>query len=117
VRELRAVLVMMPPLLAGLVRNVVAVRFKQADAQLAIVEEISDLEHLPQRLGATKPDLLIIGPASDASQKVAASIAAHTPVLTVSSNLNRILGPGPTDEVAFTPDALTRRLSEILHDT
>jgi hypothetical protein len=115
-RELRTVLVMVSPLLAGLVRYVVAARIEQSDARLVIIAETSDLQNLPDRLGAIDPDLVIIGPARVTSQRIAASAAAHTRVLTMSTNLGQVLGPGPTDVVAFTPDALTQRLRDMLQE-
>ena len=99
-RELRTVLVMVSPLLAGLIRYVIASRIKQSDALLAIVAETSDLEELPERLAAMNPDLVIIGPANNSAQRFVASAAVHrSRVLTLS-----------------TLDTLTEHLSDLLQE-
>ena len=115
-RELRTVLVMVSPLLASLIRYVIESRIKQSDAQLAIVAETSDLEELPERLAAMNPDLVIIGPASNSAQRLAASAAVHSRVLTLSTDPGRLPGPGPTDVVALTLETLTQRLRDLLQE-
>ena len=116
-RELRTVLVMVPPLLAGLVRRVVAARFEQADAHFTIVAETSDLNDFAGLLRAIDTDVVIIGAAGVASKLVEASIPVHARVLTLSSNLNQVLGPGPADVAPFTPDTLAQRLLNIQRET
>lgn len=116
-RELRTVLVMVSPLLTGLIRYVAESRIKQPHARLSIVAEINELEHLPQELREMKPDLVIFGPASDAAQRAATSVAARARVLTLSANLSSVSGPGPDDVDSLTLDTLTKRLSDILQET
>ena len=40
-------------------------------------------------------------------------ISSGAPVLALSEDFSRLLGPGPEDDVAFTADALAGRLREI----
>jgi hypothetical protein len=52
-------------------------------------------------------DVVILGPGA------APGRAAGAPVLALSEDFSRLLGPGPEDDVAFTADALAGRLREI----
>ncbi len=116
-RELRTVLVMVSPLLAGLIRYIVESRIKQPHARLSIIADIDDLEHWPPELGDMHPDLVILGPSSKAEQRAAAWAGADARVLMLSENLSRVSGPGPNDVDPLTLDTLTQRLSDILQET
>ena len=116
-RELRSVLVLVSPLLAGLIRYIVESRIKQPHARLSIIAEIDDLEHSPPELGGMHPDLVILGPSSNAEQRAAAWAGAEARVLMLSEDLSRVSGPDPNDVDPLTLDTLTRRLSDILQET
>jgi len=116
-RELRTVLVMVSPLLAGLIRYIVESRIKQPRARLSIIADIDDLEHWPPDLGDMQPDLIILGPSGNAAQRAAAWAGVDTRVLTLSANLSRVSGPGPDEVDPLTLDTLTQRLSDILQET
>jgi hypothetical protein len=115
VKEFRAVLVMVPPLLADLIRHVVASRVEASVFALSIVEEISDPTDIGPRLRALDPDIVIVGPAGAALLIDAAAIVPpRARVLTLSADLARILGPGKGESVAFTPEVLAGSLRNIL---
>ena len=106
--ELRAVLVTAPPLLADLIRRVLAGR-----VGLSIVAEIADPEIAVLRLRDLAPDIVIIGPAGNAPAFDAALVRSLLPqarVFALSADLMRLFGPGQDDESEFTPDALADRL-------
>jgi hypothetical protein len=115
-REVRIVLVMVSPLLAGLIHHVVASGLKHPDARLAIVDETDDLEDLPHRLAAIHPDLVVIGPAGADVQRAASSAASHLRVITLSADLQGFEGPGRDDAVAFSVETLTQRLGQMLNE-
>jgi len=81
-----------PPLLADLIRRVVAAR-----AGITLTETA----------GAAAADVIILGPAA------APRPASAVPVLKISADLNHINGPGPADSTPFSPDALAALLRGI----
>jgi DNA-binding NarL/FixJ family response regulator len=108
VPELRAVLVTAPPLLADLIRGVLAGR-----VGLSVVAEIADPKIAAVRLRDLAPDVVIIGPAANAPAFDAALVRALLPqarVFALSADLTRLFGPGQDDDSEFTPDTLADRL-------
>ena len=106
-RELRAVLVGVPPLLADLIRQVAVARLAAADVRLSIVAELGDLPD-GTWLSKTSANLIVIrqGAAPPADR-------GATPVLALSSDLSRLLGPGPDDVADLTPETLAAALLEV----
>jgi DNA-binding NarL/FixJ family response regulator len=108
VPELRAVLVTVPPMLADLIRHVLTSR-----VGLSIISEIAAPEAAAESLRDLAPDLVIIGPSTDASPLSAAvvrNMLPHARVLTLSADLSRVFGPGEDDVAEFTPDTLAECL-------
>ena len=114
VKEFRAVLVMVPPLLADLIRHVVASRAEASGFALSIVAEICNPTDIGERLRELDPDIVIVGSAGAALLIDAAAIVPRARVLTLSADLARILGPGKGESVAFTPEVLVESLRNIL---
>lgn len=126
-RELRVVLVRVPPFLADLIRHVVAPRFERwrfeqrggpplaqpSAVNLSIISEISDTPDIGELVGRIAPHVLILGTAAAVSLRGAPSLPAEVRVLTLSPDLTRIYGPGQGDSATLTPDALADRLHEI----
>jgi hypothetical protein len=95
-------MVVVPPLLAGLIRHGVGSRV--ADVT---VTELADLDHTAARLRDTGADLVIVGPAAPATDAaLIRRILPHARVLTVSADLARLVDLDTGEGVAFTPDAL-----------
>jgi hypothetical protein len=121
VRELRVVLVRVPPFLADLIRHVIAARFERRRAgrfagqpaaerlgiTVSIVSEISDDADMGALINRAAPHVVILGTAA------AAPVPGDVRVLTLSPDLSRIYGPGPGDSAALTPDVLADRLHDI----
>jgi hypothetical protein len=61
VRELRAVLLSVPPLLADLISRVATSRLEQYGIRLSILAEIADVASVGARLAELAPDLAIVG--------------------------------------------------------
>jgi AmiR/NasT family two-component response regulator len=100
---MRAVLVTVPPLLADITRHVLS------RTGVSIIAEIADTAISAKRLRNLAPDVVIIGPQTDARPLSAAlvrSMLPHARVLTLSADLSRILGPGEDDVHEFTPETL-----------
>jgi hypothetical protein len=114
VKEFRAVLVMVPPLLADLIRHVVASRAEASGFALSIVAEICNPTNIGERLRRLDPDIVIVGSAGAASLIGAAVIVPRARVLTLSADLAHIHGPGKGESVAFTPEVLAESLRNIL---
>jgi hypothetical protein len=113
VRELRAVLVGVPPLLADLISRVATSRLEQYDIRLSILAEISDVASVGGRLAELIPDLAIVGQAA-ASRLTAGMIASSIPVLVLSADLSYIAGPGPNNAAPLTPESLIAALRAVI---
>ena len=116
VLEIRAVLGMVPPLLADMIRQVVAARAANLGAALHIVAEIDDFTNIGARLDAHRPHLMILGPCATAlTPSIRAQIYLRTElrVLTLSSDLAQVLGPNVADCAPLTPDSLAQLVLEI----
>jgi hypothetical protein len=127
VRELRVVLVRVPPFLADLIRHVIAPRFEQRrleqcggrpmaeplGAALSIVSEISDTPDIRELIERMAPHVVILGSAAAVSLGAEAPLPSDVRVLTLSRDLTRVYGPGQGDSATFTPDVLADRLLDI----
>jgi hypothetical protein len=127
VRELRVVLVMVPPLLADLIRHVVASRFEQWRGELSagqsnaeplgvalsIIAEVSDTPDIGELVRRTSPHVIIVGTAAAASLCAAVTLPSDVRVLRLSADLTRLYGPVADDSTDLTPDALADRLHDI----
>ena len=105
--ELRTVLVIAPPLLADLIRRALSDRVEKS-----IRIEVAAPAEASERLLDVDPDVVIAGPLSASSPSVAGPPRAR--VLSLSADLDLILGPNMDDVAPFTPDALAARLRDIL---
>jgi hypothetical protein len=114
VLQLRAVLVMVPPLLADLIRQVVASRAENLGVALSIIGEFDDSRDIDARLDLLAPDLVIFGTEVAASSAAPAAAAPERRLLTLSSDLAWVLGPNEGDVVPLTPDSLAHLLGDIL---
>jgi hypothetical protein len=113
VLQLRSVLVMVPPLLADLIRQVVASRAENLGVALSIVAEFDDSRDIDARLDLLAPDLVIFGTAVAASSIAPAAATPERRLLTLSSDLACVLGPNEGDIVLLTPDSLAHLLRDI----
>jgi hypothetical protein len=111
--ELRVALVMVPPLLADLITATVAARLARAGVRLSTFTVPAIVTHPAAPPGSTAADAAILGP-GDAARAIARTLFAPAmPMLRLSANLTRLLGPRPGDSAPFTPEVLAERLRDI----
>jgi hypothetical protein len=128
VPQLRVVLLGVPPLLADLIEHVVATRLERrregqrASGQpgadplqidfvtLSEADVSADIGALVSQPG---PNVVIKWANPAMSTPALASAPNHVQVLTLSSDLTLIYGPGEQDSAAFTADALAETLYDI----
>ena len=106
--RLRAVLVMVPPLLRDLIRHALTSR-----VEVSIVADIAEAKGACRQLRDLAPDIVIVGPAGASSRLTAElvrSLLPHAQVLALSADLTTLLGPGEDDRSEFTPDTLADRV-------
>lgn len=108
-RELRAVLVMMPPLLADMVQQVLSDRFAAS-----FPAEIDDIASAAARFGALSPDLVIAGSRSAALAFLEAAPGARGKILALSEDLTTLLRPDTGESAAFTSENLVVCAQKIL---
>jgi hypothetical protein len=113
VRELRAVLLSVPPLLADLISRVATSRLEQYGIRLSILAEIADVASLGGRLAELAPDLAIMGQAA-ITRLPAGMMAPSIPALVLSADLSHIAGPGPDDMAPLTPESLVAALRAVI---
>src|SRR5690348_10559343 len=95
-------MVVVPPLLAGLIRHGLASRIAGVT-----VTEIADLHHAATRLRDAGADVVVLGPAAPPGDAaVIRRILPDTRVLTVSPDLTRLVELDSGNRFEFTPDAL-----------
>ena len=110
--ELRVVLVMVPPLLADLIRHALAARFPAAGAiQLSVSTATGDPRDIGWSISPRMHHVAILGPGAGDLHRTA--WPSGVTVLTLSPDLSQILGPDPADREPLTPDGLARRLRDI----
>lgn len=109
-RELRAILIGVSPLLADLIRRAAGARLERAGLALVIVAEIGETADPIPRLEELSPDLIILGGASGPSSLC---VFGQLPTLTLSTDLARIFGPGEGDSAPLTPRNLAARMVEL----
>jgi hypothetical protein len=105
VSGLRIAMVVVPPLLADLIRHGLDSRIGGA-----AVIELSDLQHAYTRLHEIAADVVIVGPSAAAQARLIQKILPGTQVLTVSPDLSRLVALDTGEPVAFTLDDLADRL-------
>jgi hypothetical protein len=110
-RELRAVLALVPPFLADLVRQAVVARAAQIGLVLHLVVQSDDSGDLQETIGRFRPDVVILGPAAETAY--AAVLSSKLRVLTLSPDLALLEGPGLNDSAPLTPEILAQRLYEL----
>ncbi|HLY57852.1 MAG TPA: hypothetical protein VKS60_19980 [Stellaceae bacterium] len=112
VRALRTILLNVPPLLADLIRRAASVRLQQSDVSLTIALEIADDRGIAERLQTAAPDLVIVGQV-DAEHLPPGLAPVPVPVLALSTDMTRLLGPKPDDVAELTPASLAAALLAI----
>jgi hypothetical protein len=113
VRELRAVLVGVPPLLADLISRVATSRLAEYDVRLSILAEIGDVASAGGRLAELAPDLAIVGQAE--TSRLPTELSARSiPLVVLSADLSHIVGPGPAEISPLTPESLVAALRAVI---
>jgi hypothetical protein len=103
---LRIALVVVPPLLADLIRHGLDSR-----VQGATITELPDAQTAYARLRELGADVVIVGPAAPAAEAtLIRSVLPGAQVLTVSPDLSQLVDLDADEPAAFTPDALADRL-------
>lgn len=106
VTALRIGLLMVPPLLTGLIRHCVDTRIIDV-----AVTEVADLRHAAAVLRNTGTNVVIVGPSTSASDTMLIrGIVPDARVLTISTDLTRLVNFDTGEAVAFTSDALVNCL-------
>ena len=99
-------MVVVPPLLADLIRHGLSSRVKGAT-----VAELPDVQTAYAHLREIGADVVIIGPAAPAAEAtLIRSVLPDAQVLTVSPDLSQLVDLDGNEPAAFTPDALADRL-------
>jgi hypothetical protein len=99
-------MVVVPPLLADLIRHGLGRRVEGAT-----VAELSDLQTAYAYLRETGADVVIVGPAAPAAEAMLIrTVLPGAQVLTVSPDLSQLVDLDSDEPSAFTPDALADRL-------
>ncbi len=104
--ELRAALVMMPPLLVDLITATLAARLADFGIKLEIFS-------ITTSSSAAAADVAILGPGTAARALAAALFPPAVPVLSLSADFTSLLGPDPGDSTQFTPENLAKRLRDL----
>jgi hypothetical protein len=107
-RELRAILVRVPPLLADLIRRLAGARLGPLGIRFSIIAEFDDFDVAVGEFGRLVPHVVIVG-------RVVAPPPQHAlaRVLGLSADLTRIFGPGADEDAALTQESLARKLIEV----
>lgn len=128
VPQLRVVLYGVPPLLADLIEHMVAARLERrregqrAPGQPGVdplqidfvtLSEADVSPDIGAPVGRPGPNVIIKWDNAAASMPPAVPVPNHVHVLTLSSDLTLIYGPGEQDSAAFTADALAETLYDI----
>jgi hypothetical protein len=103
---LRIAMVLVPPLLADLIRHGLDSRVEGV-----VVIELPDLQTASAYLRDSGADVLIVGPSALAAEvTLIRAVLPGARVLTVSSDLSQLVDLDADEPTAFTPDALADRL-------
>jgi hypothetical protein len=108
---LRAALVLVPPLLADLVRQVLAGRAPH----VCVVAEFSDPGRVIDELRGINVDVVLLG-SGISRQHAIGALASHTSVVSLSADLSELAGPGGNEHIPFTTDNLIRLLNSLCKD-
>jgi hypothetical protein len=98
-------MVMVPPLLADLIRHGLGSRIGDAT-----VTELPDLPYAYARLREIAADVVIVGPSAAAQATLIQRLLPRAQVLTVSPDLSRLVDLDTGELAAFTLDELADRL-------
>ena len=124
--ELRIILVMVPPLLADLIRHVVTAKFQErgieagvragagvAHVACAITAEVCDIRQLRERVAEVDPHVIILGATAAATRGSNLVQVSGARVLTLSADLAQICGPAEAEVNPLTPDRVADLLLAI----
>jgi hypothetical protein len=99
-------MVMVPPLLADLIRHGLSGRVGPV-----IAVEFAEFEDIATRLREFAPDVVIVGPSARPFDAAALRALLPEPqILAVSRDLSHLVDLDTSEDDAFTPDALADRL-------
>jgi hypothetical protein len=99
-------MVTVPALLADIIRHGLKSRVERV-----VVTEFADLQHALVRLREISPDVVIVGPSSQAADaSLIRKILPRAQVLTVTPDLAQLIDLDTGERTAFTPDALAEWL-------
>jgi hypothetical protein len=111
--ELRAALVMVPPLLADLITATLIPRLARAGVQLSIFTAPEAAASATAAYGVIAVDVAILGPGAAARALAETLLPPATPLLALAADLNRLLGPAAGENSPFTPEILAQRLRDL----
>jgi hypothetical protein len=111
--ELRAALVMVPPLLTDLITATLIPRLAASGLQLLVFTVPAAAAPSTITSGFTAADLAILGPGAGARAIAGTLFSPATPMLALSADLSRLLGPAPGESAPFTPEILAERLRDL----
>jgi len=111
--ELRAALVMVPPLLTDLITATLIPRLARSGVKLSIFNVPAAGTPATITSGLVAADVAILGPGPAARALAATLFAPVTPLLTLDPDLKRLRGPAPGESAPFTPDILAQRLRDL----
>lgn len=112
-KERRVVLVMVPPLLADLIKHVLEARIRR-DVEISIIADDEHAQDIGERVRRLAPDVLIVRAMVAPSLWAEVSHRHLVRVLSLSDDLTGIHGPGPGDSAPLTPDVLAELLHGVL---
>jgi hypothetical protein len=102
----RIAMVVVPPLLADLIRHGLSSRVIGAT-----IAELPDVQTACTQLREAGADVVIVGPAAPvAGARLIRTVLPDAQVLTVSPDLSQLVDLDAAEPAAFTPDALADRL-------
>jgi hypothetical protein len=111
--ELRAALVMVPPLLTDLITATLIPRLASSGVKLSIFNVPAAGPPATMGSGFVAADVAILGPGAAARALAATLFAPAMPVLTLTADYKRLRGPAPGESAPFTPEILAQRLRDL----
>jgi hypothetical protein len=109
--ELRVVLVLVPPLLADLLRQVLATR----GWNVRTLGEFGNPRSVGKELAKLSPHVVLLG-SPDSELLVSDALPPDVRILSLSADLTQLLGPRPGERTAFTADNLVNLMTAIHGD-
>jgi hypothetical protein len=111
--ELRAALVMVPPLLTDLITATLIPRLASAGVKLSVFNVPWADTPATIASGFIAADVAILGAGPAARALAATMFAPAMPLLTLTADLKRLRGPAPGESAPFTPEILAQRLRDL----